>query len=853
MKKIEVILSKKTATTITLVLMLTATILLTSSQNVNAAVTEWETNLFVMLSPDPAGVGQTVLVSFQMDKLNPLAAGLFGGEHFKGFTVKIVKPDGNAETKGPFEAWATSGAFFMYVPTMEGNYTFQAFFAGQWANSSSYQRWYKPSQSSITTLRVQHDAIPGMPDNPLPTGYWTRPINAENKGWYRIADNWLMISYNRPDALWRGASAFSPYTSAPNSAHILWKQAIQLGGIVGGALGDDVYYTGISYEQNYQPLILSGRIIYTDHQPATISPVFGTRCIDLYSGEEIWYLKDVNIAFAQTMEFDSGNEHGAIPYLWSTSGTQANNTWIAYDPFSSNPVMTVTNITCGSTSTTMGIASAVRFGSKGELLSFTLDGNKNWMCMWNSTKAVWGAARVSTDYWSPPLGVVIDGNRGIEWNVTVPDVPGAQSIWMIGEGYVLAQYSDTNVYPNVYEQMAYNIDAIKKDASGNYPTSITHSWIVNRTDVWHSMPKQSQISDGVYVFFSQDKLQFHGYDVKTGNQIWVTDPISDNGWAYFTYNYFMAYGNLYACGYDGKVYCFDGKTGDLRWTYYCGNSGTETPYGTWPLYEGMVIADGKVFAVNTEHSPDAVMWRGGKLHVMDAYTGKPLWNVSGWLKNPAISDGIATAVNGLDLQIYTFGKGPTKTTVEAPLTAVTLGQPSMIIGTVTDQTPVSKDTPAISDEDMSAWMEYVHMQKPMPTDATGVEVKLTAIDPNGNTQNIGDAISDQNGNFGISWTGSVPGVYKIVATFEGTNSYGGSSATTYMTVISAPSASPTVLPSASPTTAAPPVTTAPTSSPSPSQPPPPTEAPNTALYVGIAAIIVIATVAAVAVLLKRRK
>ncbi len=817
------------------------------AEPINAASNEWDTSLFIMVSPNPVGVNQPVLVSFQLDKLNPLASGLAGGEHFKGFTVKIVKPDGNTETKGPYESWATSGAFFMYTPKSEGNYTFQAFFGGQWANSTSYQRWFKPSESGVATLPVQHNAVQPMQDNPLPTDVWSRPINAENKGWYQIADNWLMTSYNRPDGLWRGASAFAPYTSAPDSPHILWKQPVQIGGIVGGAFGDDVFYTGISYEQNYQPLILSGRIIYTDHQPSTISPVFGTRCIDLYTGEELWYLSNVNIAFAQTMQFDSGNEHGAIPYLWSTSGTPANNTWVAYDPFSSRQVLTVTNVTCGTTSTTMGTASAVRFGPNGELLSYTLDGTKNWLCLWNSTKAIWGAG-VSTDYWSPPLGAVIDGRRGIEWNVTVSDVPGSQSIWMIGEGYIIAQYSDTTVYPNIYEQMAYNVDGIKRDASGNYPTSIRESWIVNRTDIWHSMPKQSQISNGVYAFFSADKLQFHGYDLKTGAELWVTEPISENGWAYFTYNYYMAYGNLYACGYDGHVYCFDGANGNLLWTYYSGNSGTETAYGVFPFYEGMVIADGKVFAVTTEHSPDSVMWRGGKLHVMDAYNGAPLWNISGWLKNPAISDGIATAVNGLDLQIYTIGKGPSETTVTAPLTPLAKGQPFMISGKVTDQTPSSKDTPAIADEYMGEWMAYLHMQKQVPANAKGVTLTLAAVDSNGQSTNIGVVQSDMSGTFKKTWTPTEAGEYMIIATFSGSNSYGSSYAETPIVVVdNTPSAS--AQPTQTPPTSATPASTV---SPSPSQPTGPGNESNTVLYVTVAVAVIIAVVATVAIILRKR-
>ena len=156
------------------------------------------------------------------------------------------------------------------------------------------------------------------------------------------------------------------------------------------------------------------------------------------------------------------------------------------------------------------------------------------------------------------------------------------------------------------------------------------------------------------------------------------------------------------------------------------------------------------------------------------------------MRAPAISDGILTVINSYDNQIYTIGKGPTKTIVTAPNTAMTFGQSLVIGGSVTDQTsgPNSKlkDTPAISDESMSEWMEYMYMQKPMPTNAIGVPVTLDVVDANGNYRNIGTTTTDTNGNFGFNWVPDIPGTYKVIATFPGSNSYGASSSTTYVNV-----------------------------------------------------------------------
>ena len=83
-------------------------------------------------------------------------------------------------------------------------------------------------------------------------------------------------------------------------------------------------------------------------------------------------------------------------------------------------------------------------------------------------------------------------------------------------------------------------------------------------------------------------------------------------------------------------------------------------------------------------------------------------------------------------------------------------------------------------------MEYTYMQQPIPGDAKGVTVKLYAIDPNGNYEDIGEVESDIWGNYGKDWTPSIPGNYLIMAEFEGSASYGKSSDSTYVTVNEAP-------------------------------------------------------------------
>ena len=68
-------------------------------------------------------------------------------------------------------------------------------------------------------------------------------------------------------------------------------------------------------------------------------------------------------------------------------------------------------------------------------------------------------------------------------------------------------------------------------------------------------------------------------------------------------------------------------------------------------------------------------------------------------------------------------------------------------------------------------MEYVYMQKPKPTNATGVSVAIDVIDSNGNQRPIGTTTSDASGMFSFTWKPDIEGAYIITATFAGSESY----------------------------------------------------------------------------------
>ena len=771
---------------------------------VNAEILNHPSHAYIHVSANPVGVGQTLEVLFRIEEANPLSAGVDAQEVWRGFTVVITKPDKTVENKGPLSADSTGGSWFFYTPDQAGNYTLKTIFPGQWVNGSyrtvglnggawsnsstlplkSAQWWYEPSESATLTLTVQQEPVAMYPDVPLPTNYWERPVYGENKGWYTVADNWLMPAYDMMTRPFQNGAAFAPYTSAPDSPHILWAKPLTFGGVAGGPHGDKEFYTGLSYESFYDDkLIINGRIYYKDHGPVN-TYIFGTKIISLYTGEEIMSLNNTTIDLAEEYEQEHPNGHGITTLLWSLSGSNTNGTWRAYDAFTATQIFTITNVTSGSD----GPSSQSKvFGEHGELLSYSIQGTgaNRRLILWNSTRAILGPASPSPDF-SPAYGAVFDGQRGIEWNVSIASLSMDPGLVNIGEGYILTNAQDKAGYPQVNQDAAYPA-VLQKDANGNYPTTLSPLWVQNRTDVYSNYQRTPRnIQDGVYTMFDEATARYFGYSLQTGQKLWVTEPLSTEGWSVFTFITNQAYGMLFAGGFDGHIRAFNITTGQKVWDFQMGPAGLETPYGNWPTRAGWTIADGKMYATNDDHTPDAVQWRGSNLYCLDAYTGKQLWNISGWMRAPAISDGILTVINSYDNQIYTLGKGPTKTIVTAPNTAMTFGQSLVIGGSVTDQTsgPNSKlkDTPAISDESMSEWMEYMYMQKPMPTNAIGVPVTLDVVDANGNYRNIGTTTTDINGNFGFNWVPDIPGTYKVIATFPGSNSYGASSSTTYVNV-----------------------------------------------------------------------
>ncbi len=773
---------KKTKTTIktSITIFFLFIAFLTTIDSVTAN-TDVDTYALISASPNPVGVNQQVIVQFRLANNPPLAANFLEaptGTCWEGFTVTIETPDGTIETRGPFTSDATGGAWFTYSPEINGTYKFQMSFPGQQVTGyggypeRQWDNWFKPCNSSITTLEVQQEPIQSYHYVSLPTEYWSRPIYGENKGWGQISGNWLMPGYDDIYRDFAGGTAFNPYTEAPTSSHIAWTKPLTFGGIMSGEYGDKVYYTGLSYEIKFYPIAISGNLYYNLHASNIFGGTFagapdipGYVCVDLNTGEELWQNADSTLSLGQVFDYESPNQHGGIAYLWDVKGS----TWKMYDAFTGDFILTIENVPDGKLIT----------GPNGELLIYTLDNAKNTLTLWNSTIAISGSPGNPYEwYWMTPYNTTIDGSQAVQWNVTIPEVAGEQEIALAGEGYLLAHSLDTTPYPYVITDVCYDLETGKQ------------LWVQNRSNVLATTEPllTNNIGDGVYAYYDEPKEVFYGYSIETGKLLWETKPLGTS-WGIFTRLTHIAYGQLFTAGYDGHIRSFNITDGKLIWDYFTGSTGFESPLGTQTFYDGFTIADQKIYVATNEHSPDSVMWQGAKLFCIDTVTGECLWNISSYSGSPPIIvDGYLVCLNAYDNQIYCYGKGSSKLTVTAPSVGVTTATPITISGTITDissgasQEAVAANfpngLPCVSEESMTSFMEAVYQQQSMPTNLTGVPVTINVLDSNGNYRTVGTTTSDGSGKFAYTWTPDIPGSFTVVAIFAGSNAYYGSNAET---------------------------------------------------------------------------
>ena len=838
--------SKTKISTIALILALTMSVIFVALPAANASDPPLNipTFAFINAAPNPIGVNQQLNIILWLDKVMP-GANYANDIKFQGYILTITKPDSSTEIVNfGVNKDSTSSQWYGYYPNQIGTYTFKFEFPGQtytWsgAGTEDYEgNYYEPS-SAETTLTVQQEPITAITSYPLPEEYWTRPIYGENTDWWLISSNWLGDGGPQITASFAGYQVYVPDAVGSQTAHIMWTKRAQSGGVVGGDMfpvPGETYFDGTAYLPRYEnPIIMDGMIFYKEPWAFANTGFRGSTdgaiiCLDLRTGEEIWRYADMlSPSFGLIFNVQNQQQHGVHQPLLVAPTGPGGSTWVFYDAFTGYWLFNATNVPSGTEA----------MGTNGEFIKYvflnqgTEENPLYAMGQWNSSKLWYGASGANTNIYGQVRDASIMSGDDVryDWIIPMPWLDQAVSLPDWGAAGVrtltpiVAYYEDLLLCYNgtlpaqrtqfgpasstPYTYFAINLDESRADVGevlwwktyaappGNITVGI--GGVDQKNHIWLEEYKETS--------------QWVAYSMDTGNKLWgPTDP--QHPWDYYGTPgmedriAMIAHDRVYSMMFSGILYCYDELSGELLWSYGDSNeegnstrSGYQNAYGVYPTLI-MAMGRDKIYAAATEHTVNTPIYKGARTICIDAYSGKEVWDLSSFVNSfhsisLAIADGFTTWWNGYDNQIYTTGRGPSATTVEVSPKVSVHGNSVLIEGTVIDTAAgTTQDeqaarfpngVPAVSDESMTDWMQYLYMQRPCPTDATGVEVILEALYPNGEYNEIGRVTSDASGMYSFMWEPSAEGKYRIVARFEGTNGYWPSYAETALGVDPAPS------------------------------------------------------------------
>jgi hypothetical protein len=807
--------NKLKTTSVTLILVLAFSVTILALPMVSAHDPAWEIPCiaYSVARPNPIGINQEVLIIFWPNFYPATAVGAWGDRYT--WTVDVTSPSGNKVTLGPITSDPVGGGYAMFTPTEIGTYTIVAkmderLLTGEPAiPDQSLARGTEyigdtvlAASSEPYLLTVQADAIDGWQEAPITEEYWTRPIYGTNREWWQLTGNWLAGAAQNV-----GSTSGFAYGPGPTTAHIMWTKEYYNGGIMDYRYGSISYqtyhYQGLTFDP---PIIIDGQLFYNYRVNAHQQQ--GYLCVDMNTGETIYYENATTPSFGQIYNYESPNQHGGFAYLWRTSGVtlppgntsaRGTQTWEMIDAYTGNPITQIANVSSSGTTV---------YGKDGSILIYNINNGR--LTCWNSSATpTLLRGTFGTDYWQwrPPRDgasrqsirtkdinqmFVHDGSQGFSLDVAIPDLSGR--ILAVREGeFVIGGTGGQNDEDAVVEGTLWALSLVPGQEGTllwqrNFTPPRAYATAPQAPRGTYPVSGPTVVPEyGVFLFEEASTLKRWGYDLNTGQQLWVTNP--EPALNYYGMTDTVYDGKLLTCGYGGVLIAYDIKTGVELWRYEASNVGFESPYGNYPIGIGC-IADGKIYLGSGEHSPTQPIWRGPNMRCIDAETGEELWKIlfhgvsmpSGNAgNNYAIADGYLVGLNGYDNQIYCFGKGPSKTTVAAQPAITGWGESVLITGMVTDEAPGTlqleqakrfpNGVPAIADEYQEDWMEYVYMQQPCPAYAEGVEVVLETLDPNNNFYEIATVTSDASGMFKVMWEPPVPGEYTVIATFKGSGAY----------------------------------------------------------------------------------
>lgn len=751
---------------------------------------------FLSYRPTTIGLGQAFLVNIWVTP----APG--AGRYFKDYTVTITKPDGDQETFKMDSYVADGTQWFEYMADQVGEWkikfeapgTFMpagrySLTSGAYMATSSYttytaSAYYAPASTDEYTLTVQENMVASYPAVQLPTDYWTRPVAIENREWWPILGDYPWrgpgggaewdARFAGSSIYWNGGQYFVPWVQGPESPHVVWKRTGAVGGLIGAGYPKENYIwpnVGSGLEPS---IIFQGRA----YQAVTKGQEQVLQCYDLRTGEIYWEQTDVPVP--TTIEYSTGSQPvpGAIPKI-STTGVSliaiSGSNLIKYNPFngaitlnvSTSPLTSSTYYMNGFAYSVQNLGNNVPASERYRLINWTTIGTSTNFTTRIMNNISWPFSSLNAQTTDFGVGVaasisgITRSGAYVGQNITATSLKTGQVLWSV--------VNDEPVY------------------SGS-----------------------SNVADHGIVADLSAKGYYIGYDLLTGTKRWQTETM-DYPWdapGFGAYGVQSAYGLFYRNAYGG-VYAFSWETGKIVWKF---ESIAESPFesdftgrngdSVYSFNAPALIADGKMYIYNAEHSPDSPNNRGWKTFALNATTGEQIWNVTiaggGWFgatsAELAVADGYLS-LGGNDGIQYIFGRGKSATTVTA---TETLDNKVLIQGTVLDISPAQPNTPAVSKESMATQMEYIHKQMPIGgvwgnETINGVPVTITAVDTSNGNILVVDTVTTNGyyGTFNLVWNPPHAGIYEIMASFTADDSYGSSSASTAISVSQAQEPSPT--------------------------------------------------------------
>ena len=727
---------------------------------------------FMSVAPTLIGVGQTATVNLWVFPLptNYLYQPYFGG--FNEITVTFVKPDGSEDSFMPVDGTgqfvpgqteATGSLYFFYEPDMAGDWSVSFTMPEQNVTDSTGTVIYKGCTSSTASFTVQTDPVNagllnGWPWPPLPNEnvFWSYPINTNNREWSQISGDWL--------AMMNSATFYGPayrhwqqYGSAPSTAHILWSHSYNQGGIIGGDYGSLSDMTSTSTDKG--SVVLNGKVYYNIYGAGQF------QCVHQATGE-ILYTMDGSVTgaihlpgneLAQNMLDPSVVLAGSFgsnvaSYIFESTYT----TWNYRNPRTGTIVRSLANATS---------SYYVRL----------IDGTNLAYGVRNGNLFKWDLSKVTGNNW--PTGII--------WETPLPTpIAIARGVNLFG---VSADLS--TVVVNTYnEYWGYSTE----DGTSTWYLSLDYPVNTNEEFDLYGVDD--------FIIYDPTETTFKCYSMLNGRLLWTSRSYADSPWAstWTVYNsQSNDYENLYLALPDGTVTALSLETGEEIWRSEPIPS-TEYTNNVNPFVYGCMLVGGKVYAFGGYALGYGInpIPRFALLVCINATTGDIEYTLPGGVYPSSAANGYVTGAGYYDGNMYCIGKGPTQTTIMASPKVSAQGTSVLIEGSIIDISPIAQDiasqfrfpngVPAVADEDMSEWMDYLYMQNatllnnpPLPD---GVTVTLSVVDPNSNCYEIGTVTSDSSGLYKLTWTPEIEGEYTVYAQFDGSGSYYSSYATTALSV-----------------------------------------------------------------------